>query len=209
MVQRYLATSTNVQSRDKAASCLSQPTSRLPSQMSSMYGQSTTSTTPCMFSYAWHIIGYDWLSRFKKKRSLISEFKSTNDCRPEEGREGGQEGPLSLCLDEVKVRRGGGTHTHKWRRVTQCFANVHARHTHTRARAHAQMGSQHKRTHTHSGSQTPLPHAKSFWIVLSRGTVEPHDGSHTPRRAVWPCVIEETGQKKINTHPWLRSDNWK
>lgn len=80
-------------------------------------------------------------------------------------------------------------------------------HTHTRARA--QMGSQHKGTHTHSGSQTPLPHAKSFWIVLSRGTVEPHDGSHTPRRAVWPCVREETGQKKINTHPWLRSDNWK
>lgn len=148
MVQRYLATSTNVQSRDKAASCLSQPTSRLPSQMSSMYGQSTTSTTPCMFSYAWHIIGYDWLSRFKKKRSLISEFKSTNDCRPEEGREGGQEGPLSLCLDEVKVRRGGGTHTHKWRRVTQCFANVHARHTHTRARAHKWGLSTSAHTHT-------------------------------------------------------------
>lgn len=46
----------------------------------------------------------------RKKRSLISEFKSTNDCRPEEGREGGQEGPLSLCLDEVKVRRGGDIH---------------------------------------------------------------------------------------------------
>lgn len=148
MVQRYLATSTNVQSRDKAASCLSQPTSRLPSQMSSMYGQSTTSTTPCMFSYAWHIIGYDWLSRFKKKRSLISEFKSTNDCRPEEGREGGQEGPLSLCLDEVKVRRGGGTHTHKWRRVTQCFANVHARHTHTHARTRTNGVSAQAHTHT-------------------------------------------------------------
>lgn len=149
MVQRYLATSTNVQSRDKAASCLSQPTSRLPSQMSSMYGQSTTSTTPCMFSYAWHIIGYDWLSRFKKKRSLISEFKSTNDCRPEEGREGGQEGPLSLCLDEVKVRRGGGhTRTSGGELLSVLLMYMPGIHTHARARTHKWGLSTSAHTHT-------------------------------------------------------------
>lgn len=148
MVQRYLATSTNVQSRDKAASCLSQPTSRLPSQMSSMYGQSTTSTTPCMFSYAWHIIGYDWLSRFKKKRSLISEFKSTNDCRPEEGREGGQEGPLSLCLDEVKVRRGGDTHAQVEASYSVFCKCTCPAYTHTRAHAHKWGLSTRAHTHT-------------------------------------------------------------
>ena len=89
---------------------LSWPTDCLPKCLP-MYGQSTTSTTPCMFSYAWHIIGYDWLSRFKKKK-IINIRVLINQWLQAWGREGGgQEGPLSLCLDEVKVRRGEG-HTH-------------------------------------------------------------------------------------------------
>lgn len=58
----------------------------------------------------------------KKKRIINICLKSTNDYRPEEGR--GQEGPLSPCLDEVKMGEALG-----W---GQCFANVHAQHTNTR-----------------------------------------------------------------------------
>lgn len=41
----------------------------LTSPVSLMYGESTTSTTPCMFSYAWYTIGYDRLRRLKKKKN--------------------------------------------------------------------------------------------------------------------------------------------
>lgn len=152
--------------------------------MSSMYGHSTTSTTPCMFSYAWHIIGYDWLRRFKKDHQYQS-LKSTNDCRPEEGGEGGKVHWASF--DEVKVSGD------KCRIITWCFANVHAQHTHAHARTHT-----HKwvlSTNTHSYSQTPLPHAKSFQIILLRVNLSESTDRVSARQCVTACDRGK-GQKR-------------
>lgn len=202
MVQYYLATPSYVQSRDTVGGdSLTAHHWQLPaflnwsavwleliatSQMSSMYGHSTTSTTPCMFSYAWHIIGYDWLRRFKKDHQYQS-LKSTNDCRPEEGGEGGKVHWASF--DEVKVSGD------KCRLITWCFANVHAQHTHAHARTHThtQMSSKHKHTllfANTSASRQKLPN-HSFEGKLER---EHRSGQC---QTVCDCMWQRKGSEKI------------
>lgn len=68
----------------------------------------------------------------------------------------------------------------------------------------AQMRSQHKCTDTHSFLQTPLPHAKSFWIVHWGVKLMPHFSPDS----MWLHARQEK-VREDGTQPWLISDNWK
>lgn len=128
-----------------------------PHHVSSMYGHSTTSSTPCTFS--WRVIGL-WLIIivFKKNHRMTVGLWSRGRMKPD---------PLIWQRKHEQKQKGRGV----FNIITGCFANVHAQHTHAHTHKLCRC------INTHFYLQTPLSHVKASKIVnasCDRGKVCTH-----------------------------------